>query len=472
MASKYLRATGDWYDPDSWSDTVGGIGGDGAPSELDSVYLDANFTVSLTDNAAALEVRHSNGRLNLSSYKLTLGNSSIGAGYLGSTGSTARTLDLGSGTLHIVGRYDDSGAIMSLSGSNLTLIAGNSIVIMDAIGHDGVDIYENYLELGNNTLNDVRVNMGVGIAQPATLNITGSPTFRTLDIRSANSAAHTVNFDGDITLAKLVALGSSSAGRLTLRRGDNNPDLYANFKFTDDGSSYGQYVVTDSLEAERATGPEDEPPLFPVYIGANSVQGTWASLNFIFQDPPKISTLVDPLTTAPGSNSNWVFSDPGSTDQGSFGIGGGGYIMSGYAASFDTFDIIDSSVTVEGHVSVSSVILAINSIPASGLYAFIGTSSDNSSNGAYQFQPYRDTLANSNTGIISFGRISLSSSTRILKIEGSLDGVAWSTYFSSSPIPADQIPYYRSLGIALLGSPGSVNMLPAPQASGNFFAFF
>lgn len=462
MASRYAVATGNWNSTSTWSATSGGAGGAGVPTSGDNVYINANFTITLTADATCYFIIHTNGALVTSSYNLTM------VAGIRSSGSTARTITFGSGTITASQSPPFVAGGMSFTGSNLTFNCGTSLLLIKASGSPSSDF-----DTMSKTFNDVRIEMGPSASNISqSLNITGSPTFRLLDIRSANSAAHTVNFNSDfaeIKAEKFVAIGTSSSNRLKFTATSSDPEVPSEIfiVFPDTGSCYGQFV--DIQNTIAGVQSDWSPTPYNLYIGANSVG---SSGNWVLQDPPKISTLVDPLTTAPGSNSNWVFSDPVSTGQGSFGIGGGGYIISGDAASFDTFDIIDSSVTVEGHVSVSSVILAINSIPASGLYAFIGTSSDNSSNGAYQFQPYRDTLANSNTGIISFGRISLSSSTRILKIEGSLDGVAWSTYFSSSPIPADQIPYYRSLRIALLGSPGSVNMLPAPQASGNFFAFF
>lgn len=119
-------------------------------------------------------------------------------------------------------------------------------------------------------------------------------------IQSKNSAAHTVQFNNgaSINVDKFVAVGSSSSNRLTLKY-TTEYSTPVSFNISTNGSSYGQYVTINGLSANGS-------PTVPHYIGSNSnVVYSAGSRSWLLQDPPKISTLVDHLTTAPGSNTNW-----------------------------------------------------------------------------------------------------------------------------------------------------------------------
>ena len=150
---------------------------------------------------------------------------------------------------------------------------------------------------------DFIVRLGANNASSTTLGILGSPTFRTLDIRSANSATHTVVLDGyysSITADKLVLIGTSSGNKLKLTTksvSDGYGDETASIYVSDGGSSYGQFVAIDGVQS----GTYSKTQTTPAYIGSNSTQTYYGSgvgaYTWLTQDPPKISTLTDTFDT-------------------------------------------------------------------------------------------------------------------------------------------------------------------------------
>lgn len=306
MANRYLRANGNWNGP-VWAETSGGTAGSAAtPTANDAVFIEANYTVTLTADAECSSFLHTNGTLSFSSYKL-----STRYGFE-STGNTARTINMDDGTLKI-NNIDYYFIRFTLSGSNLTFNKGNSLLLVDLPRPSPAETQS--FTTGSKEFNDVIINLGASSPDSVGLNITGNPTFRSLIIQSKNSAAHTVNFDGNPAVNKLVAIGSSSINKLKLTAPDGS--------YIDQSSSatsYGQFVDMNNLSSIDGMYGGIQ------YLGANSV-ATGTSGGWLLQDPPKISTLVDPLTTAPWSNPNWtVF---GAITQVSSGEGGGGYDIAG-----------------------------------------------------------------------------------------------------------------------------------------------
>lgn len=336
MANRYLVATGNWSSTSIWSDTSGGSGGASVPTGSDTVYINANYTVTLSANASAMMVVHTNGRLNLGSYRLS--------GSLGvhSTGSNARILDLGSGTLAI--NPSASGTIMELSGTNLTVLSSGSRIETTSLYMYSADQTHTMI-LGNYTVGDLHSTFGnSGLSSySTTLNITGSPTFRSLIIQSKNSAAHTVNIDS-VETQKFVGIGSSSSNRLKILGSMGSSIHFVGSSPT----SYGKFLDLDGVAPTNDGNPGD---FTARYAGSNSIANTsWGDYGWLLQDPPKISTLIDPLTTAAASNTNWTVTG-GTLDSITTGIGGGGYKGQGSAAtilvSTETYDFIDSSVIIE-----------------------------------------------------------------------------------------------------------------------------
>lgn len=334
MSDRYLRGNGNWSDAIWASTSSGSAGSAAAPTTSDTVFIADNFTLTLDDNRQIVALIHTNGRLNLSSYKLTTTGRYFGPGFQ-STGTNARTLDFGSGELLITNNSGSTNFYETeivLSGSNLTVIPGTSRVTLDVVG--GNSTYPNDLGLNDFTFNDVFLNLGVGGSISTTVNITGSPTFRSLTIQSKNSAAHTVNFDSGATITtnKFVAIGSSSSNKLTIKPSSGSSTI----ALSSGGSSYGQFV--DMQVSASGAG-------VPKYLGANSTQSS--GMGWLLQNPPKISTLVDPLTTTPGSNTNWTVT--GTMSQVTTGYEGGGYELTEGSSltTTDTFDFRNDSFIFE-----------------------------------------------------------------------------------------------------------------------------
>jgi len=346
MANKYLAATGNWNSTSIWSDSFGGAVGASVPSSSDTVYI-LTYTVTLTANvdfSSGGKVFISSGRLNLGQYKMTFGT----AGVLLTTGTAPKILDLGSGTLEF-NEHDtiSTSALLDLSSANTTLIAGTSTITYNSQqASSGLS-----LKTGGLTFNDVRVNLGYAATNSTTLNITGSPTFRLLDIRSTNAAAHTVNFDGTtarVTANKFIAIGSSTTNRLTIRTVTGVSP--GGFIFPVGSTCYGQNL--NMVDTHAYSDASNSPVVTPVYVGSNSIKNN-SGAAWLLQDPPKISTLVDPLTTAPGSNTNWTvapFSGATLPTASITGSMGGGYTFDATTEgiiSTNTYDIVDEDFIFE-----------------------------------------------------------------------------------------------------------------------------
>lgn len=338
MAYRYIVATGNWNSTSTWSATSGGASGASVPTSSDSVTINSNYSVTLTADANCSAINHSNGTLNLSSYTLNVVS-------FNSTGSTARTINMGSGKI-IFNNVPDF-TFWNITGSNLTLNSGTSQIICNINGSGGPSTFS----AGSYTYSDVRFNMGLS-SNSATLNITGAPTFSLLDIRSANSAAHTVNFEGvRVDLTRLVAIGASSANKLKLASVEPSNPVYPMTKlyFAYGGSSYGQFVDvgsggTEFVRPEFASGASN----IPFYIGSNSVQHAADTYGeeWLLEDPPKIDTLVDEFATL--NTTTWETTTTGS---GSISVSSNELIMSWFGGSSSyvslkskgTFDFIDST---------------------------------------------------------------------------------------------------------------------------------
>lgn len=313
MAYRYLRASGNWNGP-VWAATESGVAGSAStPTASDSVLINSghggtNYSLSLTSDVEASQVIIYRGSLSFNNYSLTtsrfVSNESFGG---------TRTIDFGSGKLKV---HSPDGAFsfdLMTDGHNTTLIPGSSLI---EIMIESLAAQKN-VYFGGFTYNDVIISLGDQSGTSESIYVHGSPTFRSLTIQSKNSAAHTVNFDdgANITLDKLVLIGSSPSNRLKITEELDASDS-VQFTFSDNATVYGQNI---NMWAGRSY-PEN--PNVPLYIGSNSISGS-GSTAWLLQDPPKISTLVDPLTTAPGSNPNWAVS--GVVTQVTGGHSGGGY---------------------------------------------------------------------------------------------------------------------------------------------------
>lgn len=330
MSDRYLRASGNWNDP-VWAATSNGVAGSAStPTASDNIYLESANTVTLSADAACGSIFHNNGTLALSSYTLTCSG-------LSSMSSTPRTINLGSGKLVL----NSQGGWFSLTGSNLTFNAGTSLVIFNNYGFSG-GISFNTL---SKTFNDVQINLGTNNSNPATVDITGSPTFRSLVIQSKNSAAHTVNFDNStgqsLQVKKFVAIGSSSSNRLKLTTSGSSASL----SIGNDGTTYGQYVDTTDLQVFESG--IDYPDF--AYIGSNSIGSGYG---WKYQNPPKASTLIDEFSSGSLPDSKWLTETAGSgnvlVSSGKLNLSWTSGFGSNVAVSTnDSYDLVDSAVYVK-----------------------------------------------------------------------------------------------------------------------------
>ena len=463
MASRYAIKTGNWNDASVWSATSGGAGGAGVPEAGDDVFLDANYIVTLTADADCRYLFHSNGTLTCSSFNMHIVHM-----YSDENSSTAKTLNMGSGTWTI--DYSGMGYSFWIRNSATALNPQSSTLILNGFDDNGYP-----LAIGNKTLNDVIVNLTGSGTNPT--KISGSPTFRSLIIQSKNSAAHTVNFDDDVYVNKLVVTGASSSNKLTIENDNGKCFIFGETNTaigeTKTATTYGQFV---HMNMQAVSNIFYDDPVNPTYIGSNSTTDT---TGWLIQDPPKISTLVDPLTTAPGSNPNWRTT--GTITQVYTGYNGGGYTIAGGASltSTDTYDLVDSSLVFQRVGNTTGITTwKVNDGAIEGyIDGFSGQE-------MVMTDPYNNidgggvaySLFDITSPVNKFVKISLSSSTRRLSASVSDDGVSW-TEKSYYVLPTDDdLLYFRSIRLGPWTGGnytiGAFNPTFATPSTGNFLTFF
>ena len=447
MANRYPVATGNWNSTSTWSSTLNGSAGASVPTASDDVFLAKNssITVTLTADAECFSisggnVSNSGVTLNLNGFALTT-HASVNTAYA--------TFNLTNSKLILDGGLNIP-AVSSISTTNSTIIFNLSFAASLQTAF---------------ALNDVIINLGAGTASSTNFDVYGSPTLRSLIVRSKNNAAHIMNFNGDyVLLDKFVAIGSSSSNKLSLTT--TNETVLTGFDET--SSCYGQHLIVD-IEGEKGH------PSAKLYIGSNSTNtfgGDWLT-----QDPPKVSTLVDPLTTSPGSNSNWIVT--GTVTQGSTGIAGGGYNINNGGddgagiLSSDTYDLTGDGLIFEGiH---NGPVYSSFGIDIFGIYGVLQASVSYPTFSIEAIAPNGTSNVTALTGtapIHYFFKI-LYNGTAIEQHISS-DGVSF------SKIREDNIDeaYVRSVRLStIVPEPrsiyiGSINMLPAPANNGSFLTFF
>lgn len=486
MANRYLRATGNW-NGSVWASTSSGSAGSAAtPTSSDDVFITANFTVTLVADVTVNKINHTNGRINLSTFGLN-------ATYYYAGGSTARTLDLGSGTFTITSVDSSNFVYFNVGGSNMTLIPGTSLLILNCLyGEDGD---ESYFVTGDKTFNDVQINLGSGTSNSILTLVYGSPIFRSLSIQSKNSMAHTLRLvEVDLippimNAQSFVAKGSSSSNRLTIETDSDPSSTFIAVR--DGGSSYGQYV--DMKVSADSTG------LTNMYIGSNSIQDS--GMGWALTNPPKISTLIDDLTVSASSNGNWLdalYSGSTLPSTSSSGLAGGGYLFDNNDGiiSFDNYDVYDTSglvIELPTHsLSSGSFDVAFKMAEQSNQDSYIPDSGVSvgfqvlSSVVRFWHKGYSTSNGGQSDNTVSrsgikFVKIVLAKSgdNSTATMSYSSDGSSWSTVsgISSSFLTYDLLASSRlfiNMGSGAAGSEvlGSINMLPKPNNTGAFFAFF
>lgn len=544
MANRYwIGNTGQWDDIAHWSETSGGVGGASKPTVNDAVYIDANSfssdgqTISMPSFSLGNGVTGSlkitatktftfsnldfpnygptrgdgtgitfNNKTTLSGCRIRLegdvtftqAGANLGNTYF-SSNTSGSILRLGSDleTSGYFAQIPTTGKNISFYSNNYnvsikyfslfatgTIDFGTSKITTEYINHTGtntgtincsnatliLNINSNFT-LPTDKMSSIKnlfINFGTNSSSSFTLTTTSNITATSLIIQSKNSAAHTVLFNNDaiINARKFIAIGSSASNRLLVNQPSGNPAI-----IDISNSCYGQFVdmrIDDS-------GTSDAP----LYIGGNSVAsgGLWLT-----QNPPKISTLVDPLTTAPGSNTNWTVS--GTITQETSGAGGGGYKGSSGASmlSTDTFDLVDSSIILERPAQTPTGnndyfgIAGLNGNFETSLsfYSLIYNSSgyediafyynyNTNDNGGNTWLSY----PNANTKYL---RISLNGTTGALLMQSSDDQSSWTT-ITSTTIDSEHIPLLRSVRVKGVwnntSTIGSINYTPTPLTTFN-----
>jgi hypothetical protein len=436
MASRYLVATGNWSSTSIWSATSGGASGASVPTSSDSVYIDVNYTVTLTANASCVNLIHTNGTITINTFTL-----SCIYGFE-SSGSIVRTINLNSGILEVVQADDSTNNGFSLSGTNLNWNAGTSLIKL-GYGQNFFGLNARFDTLGK-IFNDVNILPGYFAGYSTIIGITGSPTFRSLVIQSKNSSAHTVTLDTtagptNISINQLIIIGASSTNKLTLNTNSTN---FVTMGFSKRGTSYGQFVAMGQYVSYQTY----QNPATMLYIGSNS---TSLASGWVTQDPPKISTLIDPLTTTHGSNTNWIFS--GTITEKTTGYGGGGYEILASATvestmvSTNTYDFTDATFIVQnlgntGGSFYSGIAVAIGLV-ASGLYADLsapisgvtGGSSGASDNTDFYTYSYPSTQVGNSSNMGSpFLKTVISSSAKTAVTSTSSNGTTWANVVTAT----------------------------------------
>jgi len=318
MATRYSRTSGDWNGA-IWAATPGGAAGSASvPTASDDVYILVNTgSISLS---TSIEVASLHGYTD---------GASIGS-----------TFNANSYNITVNGDFDVSSDMVF---SNLNYVETNGTASFYGYDHTlqnitvNVQEYNKHLIVPSYNGTTCVINLGQGTTNYTSITMDNDQTFGSLFILNKNDSYNYVYMYQGATVDHLIALGTEN-GDLFL---SGNPDSGSStLQFTDGGTCYGDYV---SFDITLHPGGDA-----PFYIGSHSQEDYSGWLN---QDPPKISTLVDPLTTAPASNSNWTFPN-GYPSQISTGHDGGGYDLSPSLnmVGTATFDMLDVDYTVEQNI--------------------------------------------------------------------------------------------------------------------------
>lgn len=442
MSSRYLVATGNWNDTAVWSATSGGASGASVPTASDDVFLGSaptNATVTLTADAVCNNISSTMPRqvnpLVLNGHKLTLS---------GNLSASFMQLDLTNSTLEV------NGTITIAASGVITFT--NSLVILNVSTNST-------FQTNSRTFNDCIIKLS-GTSE--TLSITDSPSFRLLDIRSANSAAHTVDIpvldstsNAAITVDKFIAVGSSSSNKISFNSSSaispsnnfnsikiNNSCYGENLNFSG-VPTYGTYLIGSA----------------PRYLGVNTTYTNYTGV--LQQNPPKINTLIDPLTTSPGSNTNWTVT--GTVSQITTGLGGGGYRFSsgGSIISTDTFDLTSSSIMIQTDFSFSGPFHIDLSISTPR-----GRIAVDFNYGVVSVNPTNWT----NFNIADTVKFSINGSNELIYSRSSDNGSTW-TDVTMGTFTSEELPLFKSSRIKYVASGDvvadflSVNITPTPPAT-------
>ena len=331
MANRYCVNTGNWNSTATWSATSGGASGASVPTSADEVVLNTNKTVTLTADAAAATINHTNGTLSLGSYALSVDAN------LDSGGSTARAINCGSGTILFTGVGVGQ---LTFSGSNLTFNCGTGSVQFNGAGTIGSVHRTIHFAGGSKTFNRVDIFLGYS-STSVVFNITGMYSVDILNIASTNSRPHTVTL-GTIFTNRYCIEGASSSNKITLGDGTAAGAIY----MTSYGSGWGNNVNINGVS--YGGGDSTMHP----YLGSTSTETYRPGAAFLFQDPPKANTLIDKFIGASIDTNKWItstYKDGTVTQNNGLTVATSNASIDSFANFYskDTYNLIDSAFSMK-----------------------------------------------------------------------------------------------------------------------------
>jgi len=206
--------------------------------------FDGAATFSLTSDLLTTGIiYHTAGTLSAGAYNLTCAN-------FISSGTTARVVDMGSGTWTLSGA---GGTTWSMSESNYTLTKGTANIVLSdtttsARGFAGGSCAYNKLTIG-------------GAAGTSTLTITGTNSFT--ELASTKTVAHTIVFPNVTTTVDAWTITGTAGNVVTMTRTGGS----GNFTLS---KTSGYLSGIDYLSISNGIG---YAPIATWYVGANSTNG-------------------------------------------------------------------------------------------------------------------------------------------------------------------------------------------------------
>lgn len=473
MASRYCVSTGSWSSTSTWSATSGGASGASVPTLSDEVYINANFTVTISSEAFCSSFTQTNGTVDNKSI-LNIGSSSSYGGW-SVNGTSAKTFN-GSGNVVLYGYA------LNWGGTNYTYDVNNLMRVTINLPHTDPFGEKIGIHTLGKTFTSMHIMLGNGTTEAIEAEIFESPTIKSLTIESKNSLVHSITLSSDISITEnFVAIGSSSSNRLLITE-----DTGRLIRFSNYATSYGKSIEMD-VQSTGLTGSA-APPI-RTYIGSDSIDST---ATWLIANPPLASSIIDPLTTSAASNPN--FSVIGGTiTQITSGVGGGGYdgTANGRISSVDTYDLYNSSLIVERPVETydytnGGVGFGFINLEDSRLYFAIDSIKLNPNE---QSNIWRKATSGFFTNLYTypitsrkFLRMSLGTDKNLV-FSSSDDGSSWTTA-STYALTDYEVLQCRSMRFEMQfnrfsnatngGAPvGSINMISSPLANtGAFFQMF
>lgn len=273
----WVGGTGTWDNVTTthWSATTGGAGGASVPGSADLVNFDASSgggTVTLTysPTVAGITGGAHTGTLALGANSLTMSANSA----FNYSGTGARTLNLGSATINLVGGA--SGGWNCSTSTNMTLIAGTSLITSAGLQNSS-------FQGGSLTYNNVTIGTGGGGCS-----FTGSNTFNDLTFSPISSTGRMLmDFNQTQTVTgTFTAAGTSSTsiGMVVVRGTGTN--VYAG--------------ITSTINAANVSISN---VIFVGIIGTGA--GTWSGTNI------GNGGSCTGITFTPAVNRHWVATSGG-----------------------------------------------------------------------------------------------------------------------------------------------------------------